>query len=387
MVMRILVQCCFCDNLKTTLPIQIDLPLTLEKLIRAGANKFKGKVTKRSAVYHGITGSELPDNAPVNTLTDAFVIFAPRGWSGATQIREQNERLFSCEKAGLEEKKSADATSVQTIDAVGVQVASRFASICVGVGCEEIENDATDVSQALGVWGYNSEDQVVLVGEAANRQKIESAMETMLLTSNFDTVWIFISAHAEYSEASGECFLVTHGVSGVEALEQHGISLRWLRNCCLQSIANVCVVLDTCYSGAFLNQAHGKQSSKFREGPGRVFLTSSTPGKVSRYVEGQRNSVFTGALLAVIRGGGLEALCADADDAGLESDWLQRIDCTLLDEWIEARAKGLKVSSVCELTMELLAAGIGPILGDQQPLVETRGRGFLVAECTEQPTC
>merc|ERR1712196_745250 len=102
---------------------------------------------------------------------------------------------------------------------------------------------------------------------------------------------------------------------------------------------------DTCYSGALVHdQAHGKQSAKFKHGPGRVFLTSSARGKVSKYAEGQRNSVLSGVLLAVIRGGGLEALCALGDDAGLEPNWFYSIDCTLLEEWMEVRARGLNVT-------------------------------------------
>lgn len=68
------------------------------------------------------------------------------------------------------------------------------------------------------------------------------------------------------------------------------------------------VVLDCCYSGALVKQNNlGRLSKKWKQGAGRVFLTSSGDNDVTYHMAGARNSALTSAVLGQLRSGVTEA--------------------------------------------------------------------------------
>merc|ERR1712087_693972 len=99
-------------------------------------------------------------------------------------------------------------------------------SLCIGVGCREMEQDAIDMSEALAARGYLQ--RVLLSGREATQAAIRIALENMLSRCS-GTVFVFISAHA--SCCDDDCFVAPHGVSrvGTSNLAREGVSMTLIR--------------------------------------------------------------------------------------------------------------------------------------------------------------
>lgn len=66
-----------------TMPVEVQLPLTVKNILIAASKKFKA-VTKQGRVYHSITGAELSDAMPLPDLTGASIVLSGKGgWKGA----------------------------------------------------------------------------------------------------------------------------------------------------------------------------------------------------------------------------------------------------------------------------------------------------------------
>jgi len=255
-----------------------------------------------------------------------------------------------------------------------------WSSLCIGVGSDEMERDARDVSSALSSRGYR--DQVLMTGEDATQQAIQNGLQEALMDAEGGCVFVFVSAHGGYGPGEERCFVVPHGIDldcDPAVLEAEGVDMVEIRRMCLKSAVDVVLVLDACYSGAALRG--GRRGKAKRDyGPGTVLVASSLPSRESKYVEGEQNSVLTGVLLAVIRGGGLAQLHVLAEEVGLELGWENAIDVELIDRWEEGDSAGVRACDLSELALELLEVGMSSALEEPRAIQETVGRSFVALE-------
>lgn len=341
---------------------------TKEKRIRSSKSELATQQHDHSSFCIGVDCLQMEQDAI--HMPEAF---AARGHvlSGReTTCASQEKLLGMAEKAArrkreTKEKRKRNSKSEEATKQQG------HSSLCIGVGCREMEQDAIDMSEALAARGYDH--RVLLSGSGATQAAIHIALEDMLCTC-IGTVFVFVSAHAGW--CNGDCFMAPHGVSQNHSasLAREGVSVNFIRRRCLASDNNVILVLDTCFSG---NVVHSdkRRSAKRDRGPGRVILASSLPRRVSTYIQGG-NSVFTGLLLAVIRGGGMAALQLLADEVGLEPDWMHTIEESLLEQWMQAETAGLHALVLAEMLVELVDAGLGRSRDHQRPLLEVCGQPF-----------
>ena len=106
-------------------------------------------------------------------------------------------------------------------------------------------------------------------------------------------------------------------------------------------------------------------------------LASSAPNVVSKYVQGEPNSVLAGVLLRVVQGASAMADLEEiAEQAGLDPDWTNGIDIDLLEEWTET--DNLDAEHMCQLVIELVNAGLSPVLDEPRPLHSAQGCSFLL---------
>lgn len=261
-------------------------------------------------------------------------------------------------------------------------------AVCIGCGVEgePMATDAVDVSRALLRGGYCI--QSLLTGAQASKDSIMQVVETALaLQESGGTVFLFISCHGTRDEG-GDLYLLPHGIArDCQNVASCAVPFKAVRTMCLRSQADVMVVLDCCHSGAAVAAQPGKVSRKWRsvETPGRVFLTSSTPGQDSFMHAGKRNSVFTTALLNCLHGHLSPCACAAGQGSSgpaWESEAHGDLLCLLSAESARCAAESIRAGrlgagALAECAVEVL--GIDPATcGCQHALCEKRGRDFAV---------
>jgi metacaspase-1 len=184
---------------------------------------------------------------------------------------------------------------------------------------EAVLNDARDISNVLSsprYCGYQSNQIVVLLDDAATLGRIRRALATLASTSRKeDTVVIYFSGHgARFKDGGKDTSLLLP----VDCQRSDPLFTSLSEQEFSQALAAIparrlLVVLDACHSaGAGNLKQKGvvaledgfaeKDLQKLAEGAGRVIIASSRPNETSLVMRGSRNSVFTGHLLAALRG-------------------------------------------------------------------------------------
>eukprot|EP00035_Acanthoeca_spectabilis_P017390 m.362522 g.362522 ORF g.362522 m.362522 type:complete len:308 (-) comp16650_c1_seq1:313-1236(-) len=177
-------------------------------------------------------------------------------------------------------------------------------AVCVGCGGHTMARDARDMAAALESLGFNP--PCVLLGDAAAREAVLAAIRSAFDSSTEDDVTVvFFSGHGDYGSVDDELWLLPGGSPpSVPNPEAVGVSAREIREMAVKAQSHSMVVLDCCYSGALVKQNNlGRLSKKWKQGAGRLFLTSSGDNDVTYHMAGARNSALTSAVLGQLRSG------------------------------------------------------------------------------------
>lgn len=167
-------------------------------------------------------------------------------------------------------------------------------ALCIGCGAAIMERDATDMATALQALGHTDVD--LMTGRDVTQGNMRGKIASLLENAPIDrTAILFCSCHASY-DPDGTLWLLPYEALTTQS-HSLGLSVSELRLACLDSAANVLVILDCCYAGAIATDNLGKLSRKWRNGPGRIFLTSSNEHDATFCSHRSRNSALTAVVL------------------------------------------------------------------------------------------
>lgn len=148
--------------------------------------------------------------------------------------------------------------------------------------------------------GYHHSSVALLAGATATQDRMQAAIAGWLEDGEASanrTQILYCSCHARY-DINEELWLLPHDASSAwQESRGAGVNVTELRRACLESRANFLIILDCCYSGAIATNNLGRLSRKWRQGPGRIFLTSCGPNDVTFYGREYKNSAMTAAIL------------------------------------------------------------------------------------------
>ena len=159
-----------------------------------------------------------------------------------------------------------------------------------------MERDASDVAKTLrNIPSYSSDEIRLLKGGRATAKAMNRSIDQLLENASSDsTLFLFCSCHARY-DPDGVLWLMPHKVPPQQ--DGLGVNVADLRHRILECPSNVMVILDCCYSGAIAKNNFGRISKKWRQGSGRIFLTSSGAHDPTYFSKECRNSPLTACLL------------------------------------------------------------------------------------------
>lgn len=140
-------QMCLSENTGLTLPVEVEPPLTLERLRGEAAKKFKGRVTKKSRAYHGVSGVELAADGALavgDFEGEAFVVWGgAKGWAGAARLRESCEQQLAAQACvekrvdGAEELSEGAAREAADEKEEGGEKRGMSPPVCIAEDSEE----------------------------------------------------------------------------------------------------------------------------------------------------------------------------------------------------------------------------------------------------------
>jgi len=185
-----------------------------------------------------------------------------------------------------------------------------------------ILNDAQDVAATLtssAYCGYSPANVVTLLDSQATRAAILTSLEQLAFRAGTDdTVCVFFSGHGAIVGSPGDEHSVLVTVdTDLTDIEGTSISSEEFGNALSRINAKrVLVFIDACHAGGAAvsksltdGKGHTFKSGysqntfeKLAKGSGRALMASCRADEVSRVFAGARNSVFTSALLAGLRG-------------------------------------------------------------------------------------
>lgn len=192
-----------------------------------------------------------------------------------------------------------------------------------------ILNDASDIAETLSspkYCGYATANVVTLLDEQATRAAMLKGLDELAARSNSgDTVCVFFSGHGGVVGSSGNEHSVLATVdSDLADIESTSISSDDLAAAFAQIKAErLLVFIDACHAGGAAiskkltdGKGHEIKSGysqntfeKLAVGRGRALMASCRADEVSAVFPGARNSVFTTALLAGLRGAADKSAC------------------------------------------------------------------------------
>lgn len=113
---KVYVQMSTADNTGCRVPVEIEPPLTLQRMRAAAVKKFKGKVSSKSRCYNGVTGEELVGEGIFDNGPNESVVWSgsKKDWSGARRIREDYASALARKQEEEEEEAAAAAPEEET---------------------------------------------------------------------------------------------------------------------------------------------------------------------------------------------------------------------------------------------------------------------------------
>jgi hypothetical protein len=185
---------------------------------------------------------------------------------------------------------------------------------------EAILNDARDIANVLrapDLCGYPEDNVTVLLDGEATLAGIRKALANLAANSKpDDTVVIFFSGHGARfgSGDSAISALIPYDCKKNNALATTIGEAELSSALATIKASRLLVVMDACHAGgaatlktdspdAFVEGFNEKSLQHLSQGTGRVVLASSRASETSLVFGGERNSVFTTAVLDALRGG------------------------------------------------------------------------------------
>lgn len=194
-------------------------------------------------------------------------------------------------------------------------------------------NDASDIFRLLTdetVGGYKPDHARLLLNEDATHTAFVAELDRLAKQAKSDsTVIIFFAGHGAQAPGDG-CFLLLHDTSpwhdgelNLQALEKTSLSNQDFSTALNRiNCRQLTVIFDACHSGGFADPRNPFYNEvrlqrglseqflvQLQSGEGRAIFASCRPGQSAWERVGDRNGVFTGALL--------DGLCGPAGENGV----------------------------------------------------------------------
>lgn len=185
---------------------------------------------------------------------------------------------------------------------------------------EAVLNDARDIANVLqspDLCGYPEGNVTVLLDDEATLDGIRKALAKLAADAKpDDTVAFFFSGHGARFGAgsSATSALIPHDCQKCDALATTLGEAELSNALAAINASRLLIVMDACHAGgaamlktglpeSFVDGFDEKSLLRLSQGTGRVVLASSRASETSLVLHGERNSVFTAALLQGLRGG------------------------------------------------------------------------------------